>query len=237
MAEWSDNSVYPGTQVLRNRLNIQDARELAQAENRSVRNGTRSLKLTDRELLTPAAIGKVHGELFGPVYEWAGKHRTVDISKGGTHFLPASRIALGLEQVSRQLQAHAPLTDLKALKAEATKSPETAAGKLAAKLAGPVAELNYVHPFREGNGRATRAYMDQIAARAGLKLDTQRIDRAAWIQASIDSTINPANTRGIEFQLRGALVPREQQRQAQQARIPTRSRTRGTSRGDAGQER
>ena len=210
MADWTDGSVYPGTGVLVNKRGVRDQAVLTRIEHRVVQDGERSLRLTDGELLTPAAIARTHGHLFGALYGWAGRHRTVEISKGGTHFLPADRIGTGLAYACGELEAAAPLGVLRELGAASRGDPPAAADRLARLLAGPVAELNYVHPFREGNGRALRAYVDQIASRAALRLDSSRIERLAWIQASKRSAADPSETLGIRNQLRFALVPRHQ---------------------------
>ena len=227
MAEWTDGSVYPGTDVLVNKRGIRDPATLAKVEHRVVQQAIQELKLTDKELLTPAAIARTHGQLFGALYDWAGQHRTVNISKGGTHFLPADRIGTGLAYVSEGLQRAVPPSILEDLKGEARRDPFSASAQFAVRIAGPVAELNYVHPFREGNGRALRAYVDQIAARAGLRLDSTRIERLPWILASKASSADPTQTRGIEHQLREALVPREKQRGRQADRPRDQGRARG----------
>ena len=231
MSEWIDDSVYPGTDVLVNKLGIRDQATLTRVENRLVQDAERALRLADNELLTPAAVAKTHGELFGDLYEWAGKHRTVNISKGGTHFLPADRIGSGLTFVIDELRRAVPPTVLKDIEAVSREDASAAAAQLARLLARPVAELNYVHPFREGNGRVVRAYVDQIAGRAGLRLDAARIERLPWNWASKVSAADPSQTLGIKNQLRDALVPRERQRQRQADRPGPPGRDAGRAQG------
>lgn len=227
----ADPYVYPDTSVLQNKAGIRDRAYLDRFERLAVVTRTATLKLTDAQLYDATAASRVHEHLFQDVYAWAGKHRTVDISKGNA-FLPVSRIDMGLHAVATQLRQDAPPAELAKLQAALRAGDATAPREAAARLAGTVAELNYVHPFREGNGRTTRAYLDQLAQRAGLRLDRSRIDPAAWIRASIESSADPANTRRLREQIAGALVPLERAR----ARTTERSAPRSRS-ADRGHER
>ena len=91
-----------------------------------------------------------------------------------------------------------------------------------------------MHPFREGNGRVTRAWLGPARQRAGLHLDSNRIDRDQWRTASIESTLDPANTGRLQQQIAGALVPLERSRSitSEQSVITPRSRTRDRTRDD-----
>lgn len=150
----------------------------------------------------------------------------MNIFKAATSFLPASQIELGLQEVARQLQRHAPLEELKALKADAKRGTPGVPDEVAGRLAGPVAEFNFVHPFRDGNGRTTRAYLDQIAQRAGLRFGPAKLDPEAWMKASIVSADDPGNTKLLRAQMATALVPAERGRAPQASAHGAAPRTR-----------
>ena len=131
----------------------------------------------------------IHKHLFQDVFEWAGTMRsdTIDLdgetfnilehanilSKGGSTFLPASHLDYGLAHVQRL--ANAP---------EARSSHLEIFAKAATEI---LSDLNYAHPFREGNGRTQRAFLEQLAKRAGHTLDYEGITAARNNAASIES--------------------------------------------------
>lgn len=207
----ADSYVYPDSNVLVNKLGIRDQALLDAAERQATRTRLDGVKLSDKQLYETSAAGQVHQQLFQDLYAWAGQQRTVNISKV-TAFLSASQIGMGLQEVSRQLRSNAPLEDLKGLRAAVKAGSPAATAEVAARLAGPVAELNFVHPFRDGNGRTTRAYVDQIVQRAGLRFDAGRLDRDLWMKASIQSAADPTQTKLLQQQIAGALVPAERSR-------------------------
>jgi len=104
-----------------------------------------------------AELLSIHGQLFKGVYDWAGKIRTVDIKKnadGTEFFLPVSKINTAADYVFTELAKE---QHLKALPiAEFVK-----------RLAHHYDQLNYIHPFREGNGRAQRVFWGRVAKDAG----------------------------------------------------------------------
>lgn len=165
----------PDTGVLRNRLGISDRAELERIE------GTfaylRSAELDER----PEAgrfdlnhIQRIHHRLFGDVYEWAGQVRTVDISKGDSTFARVEQIERYAGQIARELTQDALLRGK-----DADQFSERAAYYLA--------ELNALHPFREGNGRTGRQVIGQIAQEAGFMIHWRDMDRSAYLAASIES--------------------------------------------------
>src|SRR3954468_213577 len=113
----------------------------------------------------------IHRHLFQDLYDWAGKLRTVEMSKDGHQFQFRRYIDTGMGDVHRRL-----------VKADFLKglSPEDfarAAGSI-------VGDLNYVHPFRDGNGRTQLQYLKQLAQHAGRSLDLTKLNRTMWLQAS-----------------------------------------------------
>jgi cell filamentation protein len=103
----------------------------------------------------------IHGQLFKGVYDWAGQTRTVDIKKnseGSEFFLIVSKISEAANYVFAELARESYLQGL--LKEEFTK-----------RLAYFYDQLNYIHPFREGNGRAQRVLWSRVAKDAGYEID------------------------------------------------------------------
>ena len=90
--------------------------------------------------------------------------------------------------------------------------PEAAIEILAGKLARPVGDLIYTHPFRDGNGRMTRAYIDQLAQRAGLAFRSSRLDPEVWLEASTRSSREERDTEPLRKQLQQALASPERER-------------------------
>ena len=134
----NDPYVYPGTSVLRNRLGIRDAAELDRVERQLVRE--RILEVAPAGDFDLRHLKAIHRHLFQDVYEWAGQLRTVEISKGGSQFQFRQYIETGMANIHRRLVQAGFLrgTDQAAFAAEA--------GRI-------IGDVNYVHPFREGNGR------------------------------------------------------------------------------------
>lgn len=116
----------------------------------------------------------IHRHLFQDIYDWAGELRTVEFFKDGHQFQFRRYIETGMGDVHRRLvKAHF----LKGL------SPDDFA-----RAAGNViGDVNYVHPFREGNGPTQLQYLKQLAQQAGYALDLTKLDRAGWLQASRDA--------------------------------------------------
>ncbi len=164
-----DPYLYPGTNVLRNRLGIHDPVRLAVHERALVTQRIRQgLPTGDFDLPHLQAI---HHHLFQDLYDWAGKIRTVEISKGKSLFQFQRYIQTGMADVHRRVLESEYLRHL---------SPDA----FAAKAGEIIGDVNYVHPFREGNGRAQLLYLKQLAERAGHPLDLTRLSPTTWLPAS-----------------------------------------------------
>ncbi len=164
-----DPYVYPGTKILRNKLDIRDPAELDFAERRfstiRVRQG---IPRGDFDLKHLKAI---HRHLFQDIYEWAGQIRTVEISKGGSQFQFRQYIETGMADVHRRIAMSDFLQNLER-------------SVFAAEVARIIGDVNYVHPFREGNGRTQLQYLKLLSERAGHSLDLTKIDVVGWLEAS-----------------------------------------------------
>lgn len=166
----NDPYCWPGTSVLRNKLGIHDEATLADAEAEFAAVALEQIEIE------PLPFGldylcRLHGQLFGDVYAWAGEVRTIDLSKGTTRFCTARRI---VPEADKVLQALGQL-DLR-------QAPRSAAIGYIAECFG---ELNLVHPFREGNGRTTRLFFEHFLVRHGYGVDWSKIQRDDWISACI----------------------------------------------------
>ena len=157
----------PGTRVLRNRVGAKTFNELQNAENDLVE--TRLIELREK----PGLLGDrsydlrfiraIHRQLFQDVYDWAGDFPTVGIEKGDESFCPPANIPQPMDHVAAEIHR---LDRLKAVSEEG--------------LSGTVAYLydyaNFAHPFRDGNGRATREFFDFLLAERGSGLDWEKTD-------------------------------------------------------------
>ena len=143
----------PDTGVMRNRLGITDADELAQREEDEAALATAKLLFTLRPTRwDPALLRLLYQQLFGQLYDWAGQYRTVEISKGTSRFAAAQHIPAQVEAVLAELEQER--TDW---------SPGDDA--VLDRLAHFYSELNAIHPFRDGNGRTIRLLLSLLANR------------------------------------------------------------------------
>jgi cell filamentation protein len=167
----------PGGECLRNKIGVTDPAVLFAAEARIV-------SIRDVELARETLPGEYnlqhyqdfHRHLFQDVYAWAGELRRVDISKGESTFAHWEYLS---EQTSAML---AQLVDENLLISRNRAS-------FVLRLAHYYGELNALHPFREGNGRTLRAFLRQVAAVAGWRLDWSALDPEENVQASRHSLL------------------------------------------------
>lgn len=164
-----DPYLYPGTGVLRNKLDIRDGGQLDRVERRLAT--ARLAEGVPRGDFDLDHLRAIHRHLFQDVYDWAGEIRTVEIAKGGSQFQFRQYIETGMADVHRRLVARDFLRGL-------------SAASFAEEAGTIIGDVNYVHPFREGNGRTQLLYLEQLAERAGHRLDLTRLDRSRWMEAS-----------------------------------------------------
>jgi cell filamentation protein len=165
----------PVSGVLKNRLGITDEARLAQVEAALV--ATRSYELSLSPLkgrFDLAHLQAIHHYLFGEVYQWAGQLRTVDISKGGHLFAHHAHIGSAAATIFEQLKREKHLAGLE---------PATFSERIAHYLG----ELNALHPFREGNGRAQREFVSHLSVVSGYYIVWENVKQAAMLAASIES--------------------------------------------------
>ena len=177
MSRYSDSDPYldPATHVLINRLGITDESTLEQTEAALV--ATRSYELLQTPLkgrFDLAHLQAIHKHLFGDLYEWAGQLRTIDISKGGNRFAHHLRIESAAGPIFQQLAKEKHLAGL---------DPEAFSDRAAYYLG----ELNALHPFREGNGRALREFISHLAHENGYYVAWENMPRVDLLAATIAS--------------------------------------------------
>jgi cell filamentation protein, protein adenylyltransferase len=177
MSRYSESDPYldAATGVLRNRLHIADEATLEQTEAAFV--ATRSYELSQAPLkgrFDLAHLQAIHRRLFGDVYEWAGQLRTIDISKGGNRFAHYAHIESAAAAIFQQLAKEHLLTGLDA-------------AAFSDRAAHYLGELNALHPFREGNGRAQREFISHLAQANGYDIVWENISQADMLDAAIQS--------------------------------------------------
>lgn len=166
---------YTDSDVLKNKLNVKDAERLYELERQITDVKTRLVyQMADKKrVLGKTFFQAIHRVLFEDIYEWAGKIRTVDIAKG-TLFCRTFAIQSELDRIFEELANEEYLLIYKD-------------DELANKMAYYLSELNAVHPFREGNGRVQRLFMEIIAYKAGYHLDFSEVTDEEMIEASYES--------------------------------------------------
>ena len=171
--QWDREYCYPESNVLINKLNIQDADALHTAEREIT-----SLRLAAAKMqpikgkFDMKHLQKIHGYVFGDVYQWAGKLRHVDIAKGNQFCLAMNLDTYG-SNLFKKLEQEYYLIN----------SNESVPHRLAYYLS----EINVLHPFREGNGRTQRLFIEYLASVAGYRVDFSQVSAEEMIVASADS--------------------------------------------------
>jgi len=178
---WQDYLQPNGT--LKNLLGLTDEEELAATE--YLMTTDRQRVIAKRHFLLPNGyqirgesiddVLQIHGFLFDGLYSWAGKYRNVDMMKGQTSFLEAQFIGVAQGELNREL-------------AELATVRRGDKARLAHWLGQVISDFNYMHPFREGNGRTQRVWALALAYEKGFKFNLVP-DQAmydAYLQASIE---------------------------------------------------
>lgn len=170
--------------MLENKLGITSSAELAREEERISKKKAvemfESGRLAKLEAGTTASLMLIHKALFEDIYAFAGKLRTVNIAKGNFRF--------------------APLLYLEAALANIDKMPQSTFDQIVEKYV----EMNIAHPFREGNGRATRIWLDCILRKElGKVVDWSQVDKEDYLLAMERSPIKDIE---IKHLLRAALT-------------------------------
>ena len=166
---------YPGTTVLVNRFDIQDEEKLNEVE--AVITATRSAQWLNAPFSSDFDFQHycaIHRFLFHDLYDWAGTVRSVDISKKGTHFMPARQI---------DTQADLIFSRLKMLNYFRSFTHD----RFVEEIADFYCATNYLHPFREGNGRTQRVFLSQLISSAGYRISFADMDTDLLMIATIQA--------------------------------------------------
>jgi len=151
---WEDFLQPGSSDVLRNRLGLNDAAELARAERGLTAARIAQLAATPLGgAFDLAHLQAMHRHIFQDVYEWAGVIRPFTLAKGGDEFCRPEFIESAAADIFGRLHDAGLLRDVDA-------------EQFTVGAANLLADLNSLHPFREGNGRTQRAFLSQLAATA-----------------------------------------------------------------------
>lgn len=170
--------------ALENKLGINDSAELARIEEKISK--TKAIKLYERKIVEDLEVGKfsglakIHKFLFDELYDFAGKIRTVNIAKGNFRFAPVMYLETALKHIDDM--------------------PQTTFDEIVEKYV----EMNVAHPFREGNGRSTRIWLDLILKKElKLVVDWSIVDKEDYLPAMERSPIKDVE---IKVLLKNALT-------------------------------
>jgi cell filamentation protein len=141
----------PKTGILRNRENINDARLLLAFESLKVSVRLEELQANPIKIKDSSSLLDLHRYLFQDIYSWAGKARTVEISKGGKPFFPLSHFRNAFMFIDTLIEGYRKID----------RKDKT---RLTHNLAEILDNINYLHPFREGNGRTQREFLRLLSS-------------------------------------------------------------------------
>lgn len=168
----SSDNCYDGTTCLVNKLGIRDEEKLAEIEAQIT--FAKTVMLEENPIIGDfdfEHFKRIHGFLLCDLYEWAGQIRTVDISKKRTRFLDAALI----ENIATKCFA----------KVKNGYFENLPFGEFAKRIAEFYNDVNYIHPFREGNGRTQRIYFRQLIRHYGYDINFADVDTDELMIATI----------------------------------------------------
>ena len=164
--------------ALENKLGITDSAELAREEERLSKK--RAVQLFESGALdalpvgTFASLREIHRYLFQDIYDFAGKLRTVNLAKGSFRFAPLMYLEAALDSID--------------------KMPHSTCDQIIEKYV----EMNIAHPFREGNGRSMRIWLDQmLKSGIGQVVDWSRVDKEDYLLAMERSPIRDTEIKAV----------------------------------------
>lgn len=177
--------------MLKNKLEITDSAELARIEEKISKQKAvemfESGYLESLEAGTFESLAKIHKYLFDKIYDFAGELREVNISKGNFRFAPLMYLDAALQSID--------------------KMPQSTFDEIVEKYV----EMNVAHPFREGNGRSTRIWLDlMLKKEIGYVVDWSKVDKEDYLLAMERSPIKDIE---IKFLLKNALTDRVNDRE------------------------
>lgn len=164
--------------ILENKLNITDQTELAREEEKISKKRAKEMfetgYLNTLEAGTFEALKKIHKYLFEEIYEFAGNLRKVNIAKGNFRFTPLTYLEESIKNIE--------------------KMPQSTYEEIIEKYV----EMNIAHPFREGNGRSTRIWLDLILKKElNLVVDWSKVDKTDYLLAMERSPIKDVEIKEL----------------------------------------
>lgn len=164
--------------ILKNKLNITNQIELAKAEEKTSKQ--KAKQLFDSGDITKAAVGQfaglafIHSYLFGDIYDFAGRIRDVNIAKGATAFARVMHLEASLKHIDAMAQGSFD------------------------EIIEKYVEMNMAHPFREGNGRATRIWLD-LMLKQGIAqvVDWNQVDKEEYLSAMQRSPVKDLEIKAL----------------------------------------
>jgi len=177
--------------ILQNRLNITDQITLSKEEERISKQKAKQLfdsgDIEKVEVGTFKGLASIHAYLFGEIYDFAGKVREVNIAKGHFRFAPVMYLEASLKHIDTM--------------------PQSSFEQIVEKYV----EMNIAHPFREGNGRATRIWLDLMLKKALHKVvDWNSIDKEEYLSSMERSVVKDIE---IKHLLKNALTSKVDDRE------------------------
>lgn len=166
----------PKTGVLRNIEHISDKNLLVVFESLKVSIRLEELQKQPLKIKNSLTLLDIHKHLFQDVYSWAGKIRKVEISKGGKQFFPLSYFDNAFSYIDTLIVTY-------------RNTEKDDIQQLTFMLAEILDNINYLHPFREGNGRTQREFLRLLAQEKGLILNLNPPDNADVYNRYMEGTI------------------------------------------------
>jgi cell filamentation protein len=163
--------------VLHNLAKIEDEKVLLAYESLKVTKRIEELFENPIKIKDTNSLLVIHHYLFQDVYEWAGKVRTVNISKNGKPFFNGERFYIAYQFIDTLISEYRSIL-------------QTNKKELAQKLAEILDNVNYLHPFREGNGRTQREFLRLLALEKGITLNLNPPDNKDIYERYMNGTIN-----------------------------------------------
>ena len=188
---WYNINSYRGDKMLENKLGITNEIELANEEEKNTKLKALELfdtnKINEFEVGTFKGLSSIHNFLFSEIYDFAGKMRNVNIAKGNFRFAPV----MYLEEVLNKID----------------EMPQDTFDNIIKKYV----EMNVAHPFREGNGRSTRIWLDMILKKEiGKVVDWSKVNKEEYLLAMERSPIKDTE---IKILLENALTDKVNDRE------------------------
>lgn len=166
----------PKSGLLRNIPGITDPEVLLFVESGATTKRLKELYESSIKIRGIESLFQIHKHLFQDIYAWAGEKRTVEISKDGKQFFPTAHFNNAFSYIDTLISQYKSIQKINK-------------NKLAEKLAEILDNVNYLHPFRDGNGRAQREFLRLLALEKDLTLNLNPIDDKSVYERYMKGTI------------------------------------------------